>query len=131
MIPEEIFVDTGAWVTLADKDDSHHKEAVSVFPSLLKTKRSLVRSNLVIAETYIILLKELGHRAAMSFLERLKASPRIKKIYSTEDVEEETEEVLRKSAPVMSDLNERRKNLLTTEKICYNFALSIYQRRFN
>jgi len=75
MIPEDIFVDTGAWVALADKDDLHHKESVSVFPTLLKISRTLVTSNLVVAEAYILLLKELGHHAALSFLERLKASP--------------------------------------------------------
>ena len=96
MFPEDIFVDTGAWVALADKDDAHHKDAVSVFPTLLKTSRTLVTSNLVVAEAYILLLKELGHHAALSFLERLKASPRIKKIYSTEDIEEEAEGTLRK-----------------------------------
>ena len=67
MFPEDIFVDTGAWVALADKDDAHHKEAVSVFPTLLKASRALVTSNLVVAEAYILLLNELGHPAALIF----------------------------------------------------------------
>ena len=60
MFPECVFVDTGAWVALADKDDAHHKDAISVFPTLLKTSRALLTSNLVVAETYILLLNELG-----------------------------------------------------------------------
>ncbi|HSB06201.1 MAG TPA: type II toxin-antitoxin system VapC family toxin [Thermodesulfobacteriota bacterium] len=96
MFPEYIFVDTGAWVALADKDDAHHKDAISAFPTLLKTSRALLTSNLVVAETYILLLNELGHPAALSFLERLKASPRIKKACSAEDIEEEAEGILRK-----------------------------------
>ncbi len=96
MFPEDIFVDTGAWVALADNDDAHHKNAVSVFPTLLKNSRALVTSNLVVAETYTLLLNELGHPAALSFLERLKASPRIKKAYSGDDIEEEAEGILRK-----------------------------------
>jgi predicted nucleic acid-binding protein len=67
-LPETIFVDTGAWVALADKDDAHHTEAASIYPSLLKTERSLVTSNLVIAEAYILILNELGHQAAILFL---------------------------------------------------------------
>jgi hypothetical protein len=55
-----------------------------------------VTSNLVVAEAYILLLNELGHPAALSFLERLKASPRIRKAYSGEDIEEEAEGILRK-----------------------------------
>jgi uncharacterized protein len=131
MIPEEIFVDTGAWVALADKDDFHHKQAVSLFPSLLKTKRSLVTSNLVIAETYIILLKELGHRAAMSFLERLKASPRIKKVYSDENIEEEAEGILRKYsdqdfsyADVVSFVMMRRHRIKTA--FCFDSHFSTF-----
>jgi len=96
MFPEDIFVDTSAWVALADKDDAHHKNAASIFPALLKTSRALTTSNLIIAEAHILLLNELGHVAALDFLERLKASPRIKKVGSTEDIEEEAEGILRK-----------------------------------
>jgi hypothetical protein len=56
----------------------------------------LVTSNLILAETYIILLKELRHKAAIEFLERIKASPRILKIYSNENIEAEAEEILAK-----------------------------------
>jgi predicted nucleic acid-binding protein len=96
MVSEGMFVDTSAWMALADKDDSHHKEAASSYPSLLKIQRYLVTSNLVIAEAYIIILKELGHRPALDFLERIKASPRILKIYSNEEIEAEAEKILAK-----------------------------------
>ncbi len=96
MIPENIFVDSSAWIALADKDDSHHKEAASSYPTIFKNHKTLVTNNLVIAETYIVLLKELGHKAALEFLERVKASPRITKIYSNESIEAEAEEVLEK-----------------------------------
>ena len=96
MVSEDMFVDTSAWMALADNDDSHHKEAASSYPSLLKTQRYLVTSNLVIAEAYIIILKELGHRTALDFLERIKGSPRILKIYSNEEIEAEAEEILAK-----------------------------------
>ncbi len=93
---EDIFIDTSAWIALADKDDSHHKEAASSYPSLLKNHRNLITSNFVIAETYIIILNELGHQPAIAFLEKLKASPRILKVFSNEDVEAEGELILAK-----------------------------------
>jgi len=94
MVLEDIFVDTSAWIALVDKDDSHHKEAASSYPLLLKNHRNLITSNFVIAETYIIILNELGHKLAIDFLEKLKASPRILKIYSNEDIEAEAEPIL-------------------------------------
>jgi len=91
---DDVFVDTSAWVALADRDDSHHKEAASSYPSIFKNHKTLVTSNLVVAETYIVLLKELGHKAAIEFLERIKGSPRISKIYSNENIETEAEGIL-------------------------------------
>lgn len=96
MYPEHIFVDTGALFALADKDDSHHKEATLIFPSLLKTYKGLITSNLVIAESYILILKNLGHTAAIKFLERIGSSPRIIRIYSTPDTEAKAEKILKK-----------------------------------
>ena len=96
MMFDDVFVDTSAWVALADKDDSYHREAASSYPSIFKNHKNLVTSNLIIAETYIILLKELRHKAAIEFLERIKASPRILKIYSNENIETEAEGILAK-----------------------------------
>lgn len=91
---ENIFVDTGAWVALADKDDAYHKKAATAYPSILKTHRSLITSNLVIAEAYVLILNELGRKAALTFLEGIKASPRILKIYSNEEIEADAEKIL-------------------------------------
>lgn len=41
-------------------------------------------------------MNELGHQAAINFLERIKASPRILRIYSNEDIESDAEELLKK-----------------------------------
>jgi predicted nucleic acid-binding protein len=94
MMLEDIFVDSSAWIALADKDDSHHKQAASNYPPILKNHKTLITSNLVVAETYIVLLKGLGHKAASEFLEGIKASPRILKIFSNENIEAEAEGIL-------------------------------------
>jgi uncharacterized protein len=93
---EDIFVDSSAWIALADRDDSHHQAAAEAYPILLKNYKTMVTSNLVMAETYIMILKGLGHQVALEFLERIKASPRILKSYSYDDVETEAERILSK-----------------------------------
>jgi uncharacterized protein len=93
---ENVFIDTGGWVALADEDDLHHKDASSFFPSLLKTCKGLITSNLVVAESYILILKGLGHDAAVAFLDKINSSPKIIRIYSDSDLEKEAEEILKK-----------------------------------
>jgi uncharacterized protein len=96
MFPENVFVDTSAWVALADTNDANHKKAIAIYPSLLRNLKGFITSNLVIAETYIVLLNELGHQAAIHFLEKVKASPRILRIYSNDDIERDAGDILRK-----------------------------------
>lgn len=93
---EDIFIDSSAWIALADRDDLHHKKAAAAYPIILKNHKALVTSNLVISETYIVLRKELGIKVDLEFLERIKASPRILTIYSNEDIETEAERMLSK-----------------------------------
>jgi len=93
---ENVFIDTGGWVALADEDDFHHKDASSLFPSLLKTCKGLITSNLVVAESYILILKGLGHDASVDFLDKINSSPKIICIYSNSDLEKEAEEILKK-----------------------------------
>src|SRR3990170_3507010 len=93
---EDIFVDTGAWVALADEDDAHHGNAIAIYPTLLKSSGSLITTNLVVAESHVIIMNELGHMAAVRFLDGVNASPRIVKVYSNENIERESEEILRR-----------------------------------
>ena len=93
---ENVFIDTGGWVALADEDDLNHKDASSLFPSLLKTCKELITSNLVVAESYILILKGLGHDSAVAFLDKINSSPKIIRIYSNSDLEKEAEEILKK-----------------------------------
>jgi len=95
-LSEALFVDAGAWFALADKNDANHGKAAELYPSLLTAYSRLVTSNLVTAEAYILILHELGHPAALTFLERVKASPRITRVYSTADIESEAQSMLEK-----------------------------------
>ncbi len=91
-----LFVDTGAWFALADKSDQYHLQAVKVFPKLLSCCHHLTTTNLVIAETYILIRHAIGHQPAIRFLKNIAASPRIVKIYSDRALEEAAEDILEK-----------------------------------
>ena len=85
---ETVFVDSGAWFALADKSDKFHKKATSIYPRLLKEHHHLTTTNLVIAETYFLIRRTLGHQAAVTLLDNISASPRILKIYSEAQLED-------------------------------------------
>lgn len=72
-----IFVDTGAWIALADRSDSLHPTATQAYPVLLTSGRPLVTSNLVVAETYSLLRRRLEMAAGMRFLTAIRQSPRM------------------------------------------------------
>jgi len=89
-----VFIDTGAWFALADKSDAYHEQAVAIYPGLLRNFHHLTTTNFVVAETYILIRRALGHQPAISFLQNISASPRIVKIYSNPTLEYLAEEIL-------------------------------------
>lgn len=62
-----IFVDTGAWVAIADKNDQYAKETSHQYRSLILRKERLITSNLVLVETYNLLSQTLGASATIKF----------------------------------------------------------------
>ena len=94
MESKTLFVDTGAWLALADKSDGHHKRAVEIYPELLKDSHHLTTTNLVVAETYVLIRRLMGHQPAMTFLQNISASPRVVKINSDRTLEETAESIL-------------------------------------
>ncbi len=90
-----LFMDTGAWYALADRSDQHHNEAVEIYPKLLSSYLPLKTTNLIIAETYILIRRGIGYHAAIAFLENIASSPRVVKIYSDSILEETAESILR------------------------------------
>ena len=92
----EIFVDTGAWIAISDRRDQHHAIAVGLYPRLLEQYRTLVTTNLVIAEAYVMIRRAGGYRPAMRFLDSIHRSSCILKIYSDKVLEELAEAILRR-----------------------------------
>ena len=96
MDKKTLFVDTGAWFALADRSDQYHNQAVDIYPELLRSYHHLTTTNIVVAETYILIRRAIGHQPAIMFLENIAASPRVNKVYSDSTLEEEAEGILRK-----------------------------------
>jgi uncharacterized protein len=90
-----VFVDTGASVALADTDDQYHSIAVGAYAPLLRQVDSLVTTNLVIAESYTLIRRRLGHRPGIRFLETLRTTQRLIKVYSDSVLEADAEATLR------------------------------------
>ncbi len=66
-----LFVDTGAWYAIMNREDAHHSEAVDF---LSGTSRLLLTTNYVVVETVNLLNARVGHGPAARFLERLHSS---------------------------------------------------------
>jgi uncharacterized protein len=64
----KVFLDTGAFLALADEDDKYHSAATSIYTELLQAKAQLLTSNFVLSETYSLIRFKVGHRAAVEFM---------------------------------------------------------------
>jgi len=68
-----VFVDTGAWIALFSRHDSHHEEAEALFAAAVADQIPVLTTNLVVAEMQRLLLFRVGVEAAaraISVLER-------------------------------------------------------------
>jgi predicted nucleic acid-binding protein len=63
---------------------------------LLGERRTFLTTNLVIAETYIIIRRSGGHAQAMRLLGSLRSSPRLEKVWSDASLENQAEAILEK-----------------------------------
>jgi len=66
-----VFVDTSAWVALADADARRHPQAKSHYLGLLREKVRLYTSNYVLAETYTRVRYDGSHLKALRFHEMM------------------------------------------------------------
>jgi len=93
-VAREIFVDTGAWLAVSDARDSYHAVAVERYRRLLREALPLVTTNLVTAEAYIAIRRTGGHPPAIRFLQFLRQSSRLTKVYSDATLEVAAEGLL-------------------------------------
>jgi uncharacterized protein len=91
-----LFVDTGGWLAVLDPRDKYHRPAVEFYRVALKRYSRLVTTNLVIAETYIAVLRAAGHQKAVSFLDLIEDATSIKCIWSDQKLEALARDILRR-----------------------------------
>ena len=90
-----IFVDTGAWVALADGADKYHEQAVAIRKRLLSETTGWLTTNFVVAESYTLLQRKLGHAAAQQFLKTIREWERLTCLSASRELELQAEELLR------------------------------------
>jgi predicted nucleic acid-binding protein len=94
----EVFVDADAWIAVINQRDEYHAEAAAFYERLLREKRPLVTTNLVIAEAYAMIRRYTGSQPAIGFLDSIRQSSRLTKVYSDAALEAEAEKTLRRYA---------------------------------
>ncbi len=70
-----LFVDISAWYPLANRAHPDHKALARSLRAQIRQGATIVTSNLVVAETYALLLRRAGRRAALTFLKAVLQAP--------------------------------------------------------
>jgi len=91
-----VFIDTGAWIAIADSNDQYSNEASQLYTGLILKRTQLVTSDLVLVETYNLLLKTIGNKATVNFSAKLKAIPFLKVLSITQHDWERAWKILEK-----------------------------------
>jgi uncharacterized protein len=73
-----IFVDTSAWLALADSHDRHHEEALEVQRRIVRGQfGQQITTNYVLVETVSIIRRRLGLPPAMSFASAVESGKEV------------------------------------------------------
>ena len=86
---KKIFVDTGAWFAIADKNDQFHRKASDHLKRIVENRNNLITSNLVIHETAMLLFRKLSKESASRFLQTVYNDDDVEVIHCNEAMEKE------------------------------------------
>ena len=70
----EVFMDTSAWYAIAVSDHPDHQILAHALTGEIRGGRRIVTTNLVVAETYALLLSRTRRRSALGFLHAVRQS---------------------------------------------------------
>jgi uncharacterized protein len=93
-VSDDRFVDSSAWIAILVTTDERHVVARNALAQALSERWPLVTTNLVVAESYISVRRELRHRLAMEFLDLIHRSQRLVVVRSNPEIEERAEALL-------------------------------------
>ena len=71
---QAVFIDTGAFYALIDRDDPHHVIACKEWAEILRQKCLLIITCYIVSETYTLLRYRLGWAIACKFLQVMEES---------------------------------------------------------
>jgi len=91
----KIFIDTGAFLALADNSDFFHDFTTSAYQKILKQKAIVYTSNYVIDEVITLIRSRVGHDAAVAFIKGFEIS-RINVLRITEIDEDSAKNIFTK-----------------------------------
>lgn len=91
-----IFIDTSAWVGITDAGESSHGIVSAIYKELLKSSVRLITTDLVLAETQILISRRIGAEVANIFLDSLNHSPSIEIVFLDQETELAAKKVLEK-----------------------------------
>lgn len=86
------FIDTGAFLAIADKSDTFHEMAANILQELTEQKAILHTSNYIIDETITLIRARVNHNAAVAFIKGLEVS-NIKVLHVSEKDEQIAKEL--------------------------------------
>lgn len=70
-----VFVDTGAFAALAILHDEYDRRAVALFQELVRKRVQFITTNLVVAESYSLILARAGRESAIRTLRSIDRQP--------------------------------------------------------
>jgi len=94
----KLFVDTGAFIALADADDENHKRAAAFYRDARERGVRFITTNFVVCETLNYLRARISHPIAVLFLENLKKSGFVEIATATPSVENEAFTIFKRYA---------------------------------
>ena len=92
-----VFIDTGAFYALIDRDDPYHVVAYKEWSQILTHSTQLIITNYIISETYTLLRYRLGGKIACEFLDAIEESTkigRIKVVIAALEIEKQARQLL-------------------------------------
>ena len=91
-----IFVDTGAFIALANQSDQYHQAARDCLEGLAATGVLFVTSNFVLDEAYTRIRRKAGLKAAVAFGENIRSSRKFKVVTVESSLEQKAWEIFKK-----------------------------------
>ena len=101
-----LFVDTSAWYSLADAGHPDHTAVSGALRARIAAGARIVTTNMVIAETQVLLLRRGGHKAALAFPDAVHQPPNSVEYATHPRVEVATDQWLRRYSDQLFSLTD-------------------------